>query len=380
MASIRKLPSGKYQGQFRPVAGGKQITRTSSRRATVQLWLDEQIAGQVTGTFTHPKDGKTTFASFYETWSQRQVWETGTRRAVDLAVLSAPFRDVALARITRAHVEEWVKAMQVQDRGADELGTIRRGLAPQTIKTRIRNARTVFRAAIADRKITSDPTAGVRLPATRRTEAAMAIPTPEDVRAILERSSDQYRGLFAVCAFAGLRLGEASALKVGDVDFLKRTISVRRQAQRGRGETEIRLPKYGSERVVAAADGLLRLLAAQVTLMGLEGDREAWLFARERGGPAAPSTVNSAWLAARRGGFTMHDLRHFYASGLIAAGCDVSTVQHALGHSSPSVTLNTYTHLWPKSDDRTRAAAQGLVDEVFRAADEFLTNDGRASQ
>src|SRR5699024_191996 len=39
-------------------------------------------------------------------------------------------------------------------------------------------------------------------------------------------------------------------------------------------------------------------------------------------------------------GVTLHDLRHFYASGLIAAGCDVVTVQKAMGHSSPSTTLN----------------------------------------
>ena len=36
----------------------------------------------------------------------------------------------------------------------------------------------------------------------------------------------------------------------------------------------------------------------------------------------------------------LHDLRHFYASGLFAAGCDVVTVQRALGHASASVTLN----------------------------------------
>ena len=59
--------------------------------------------------------------------------------------------------------------------------------------------------------------------------------------------------------------------------------------------------------------------------------------------------------------FTLHDLRHYYASGLIAAGCDVVTVQHALGHSSPTITLNIYSHLWPRAEDRTRSAAEGLM-------------------
>ncbi|MBV9351448.1 MAG: tyrosine-type recombinase/integrase [Mycobacterium sp.] len=58
----------------------------------------------------------------------------------------------------------------------------------------------------------------------------------------------------------------------------------------------------------------------------------------------------------------MHDLRHFYASGLIAAGCDVVTVQRALGHSSAAVTPTTYAHLWPDANDRTRKAAGPLMD------------------
>lgn len=68
--------------------------------------------------------------------------------------------------------------------------------------------------------------------------------------------------------------------------------------------------------------------------------------------------------AAGVDGLHLHSLRHFYASGLIAAGCDVVTVQRALGHSSASVTLNTYSHLWPDADDRTRKAA----DALFRSS------------
>ncbi|WP_116917261.1 tyrosine-type recombinase/integrase [Williamsia muralis] len=44
-----------------------------------------------------------------------------------------------------------------------------------------------------------------------------------------------------------------------------------------------------------------------------------------------------------------HDFRHFFASGLIAAGVDVVAVSKAMGHSSAAFTLNTYAHLWPKS-------------------------------
>ena len=52
-----------------------------------------------------------------------------------------------------------------------------------------------------------------------------------------------------------------------------------------------------------------------------------------------------------------------------AAGCDVVTVQRALGHRSATVTLATYAHLWPTAEDRTRQAAAAMVGEVLRLAD-----------
>ena len=65
--------------------------------------------------------------------------------------------------------------------------------------------------------------------------------------------------------------------------------------------------------------------------------------------------VKAAGLPA---GTTSHDLRHHYASLLIAAGCSVKSVQERLGHASAVETLQTYAHLWPDDEDRTRAAVE----------------------
>ena len=56
-----------------------------------------------------------------------------------------------------------------------------------------------------------------------------------------------------------------------------------------------------------------------------------------------------------------HELRHYCASLLIRHGESVRTVQDRLGHKNAEETLNTYAHLWPDSDDRTREA----VDAAF---------------
>ncbi|MEO7058886.1 MAG: tyrosine-type recombinase/integrase [Lapillicoccus sp.] len=64
-------------------------------------------------------------------------------------------------------------------------------------------------------------------------------------------------------------------------------------------------------------------------------------------------------------GVRLHDLRHFFASGLIASGCDVVAVQRSLGHAKSTTTLTTYAHLWPTADDRVRDASARLVAEVL---------------
>ena len=80
-------------------------------------------------------------------------------------------------------------------------------LAPTTVRTRFNYVKIVVRAAVADRHLAEDVTRGVRLPATRKREHAMVIPTPGEVRQVLEVADEHYAPLFALCAFAGLRLG-----------------------------------------------------------------------------------------------------------------------------------------------------------------------------
>ena len=56
-----------------------------------------------------------------------------------------------------------------------------------------------------------------------------------------------------------------------------------------------------------------------------------------------------------------NDLRHYYASLLISSGLDVKVVQARLRHASAKTTLDTYGHLWPDSDETTRAAISGVM-------------------
>ncbi|VXB94252.1 hypothetical protein PLANTIT3_60676 [Plantibacter sp. T3] len=73
---------------------------------------------------------------------------------------------------------------------------------------------------------------------------------------------------------------------------------------------------------------------------------------------------------AGHAGIRLHDLRRFYASGLIAAGRDIVTAQRTLRHSSATSKLNRYSPLWPTAQDRTRLAAASIMrPAVLRFAD-----------
>ncbi|MEU6698049.1 site-specific integrase [Pseudonocardia sp. NPDC046786] len=374
MASVRKLPDGRWQAQYRPFPGGKQITRTTRKKSDAQRWLDEQTTSLVSGNYVDPHAGRVTFGAYFERWSARQIWVPGTARAMTLAARSVPFWDVPLQRLLRSHIELWIKEMQTANRGPDRAA----GLAPGTIRTRVNNVRAVLRGAVKDRVLATDPSEGVKLPRARRTDVAMELPTSDDVRVLLEMADRRFVCFIALCAFAGLRLGEAAAVQVGDFDLAARRLVVRRQVQRANNQAvEIRAPKYGSERTVHLADGLVDIV--RVHLAGLSGrGSERWLFRGENGNPPHQNTVGYWWRKTRRDAghqtIRLHDLRHFFASGLIAAGCDVVTVQRALGHSSATVTLSTYAHLWPTAEDRTRAAADSMLTAVLGATDEPVTN------
>lgn len=366
-----------WRGAYRDESG-KQHTKSFKRQIDAKRWVSTEEAKVVRGDWVNPAAGKVTFAAFYADWAPRQVWLSSTRENADLAVTGVTFGDMPLRSIRRSHVEAWVKQMST-------------ALAPTTIDTRFTVVRGVFRAAVADRLIPSDPSIGVALPRKRKAEAAMRIPTNKDVAKLLgaaepvrrPKSRPGFTAFVALCAFAGLRRGEALGVQVGDIDFLARTLRVTRQLQRAKAAdvaagknlvkavagitVMVRPPKYESERTIYLPDEVIAILAEHIRVHTPDGDPSRWLF-DDDSRPWHDNLVDYRWRSTRTDAgmsFKLHELRHYFASGLIAAGCDVVTVQRAMGHASAATTLSTYAHLWPSAEDKTRAAASGMAAAVL---------------
>jgi integrase len=207
--------------------------------------------------------------------------------------------------------------------------------------------------------------------------AELGILTAAQIKTVLDALRG--RSLFIIVSAAlatGMRRGELLALRWKDVD-LTRNDRGRLQVEQSLEQTKKGLrfkalkTKYG-RRSIALPDYLVAELRAHWKsqqearlAIGLgKAPDDSLVFATEAGEPRSPNGLTKEWSDAARDlklKVTFHGLRHTHASQLIAASMDVLTISRRLGHSSPTITLSVYGHLFTNSDDR---AAQ-IMEAAF---------------
>ncbi len=352
MASIAKQPNGRYQARYRD-ASGREHSRRFDRKAMARRWLDETTAAIVSGQYVDPAAGKTTVRQYAGQWQAAQVWRPKTAKRVetDLRVHILPvLGDRAVSSVRPSDVQALVKGLSTT-------------LAPASVKVTYSTVRSMFKAAVDDRVIASSPCVRVKLPTG--TTKTLTIPAVETVHEISRQLPARWRAVVYVAAGLGLRPGEVFGLEVRDVDFLRRTVRVERQLD-DRGKL-VPLKTEASYRTIPLPD----VVAAALSHHLEHHRREGLVFVGPNGEPVKRNTFSATWRRAA-GGLRLHDLRHVYASALIQAGESVKTVQRRLGHSSAALTLDVYSHLWPESDERSRAAIDaylGIPADTVRTAE-----------
>ena len=152
-----------------------------------------------------------------------------------------------------------------------------------------------------------------------------------------------------------------------DVDFMRGIVSPVQQYPADPLKTEM------SRTPVPIPTNLALTLSAHVAEFSTD-----WVMCDPWGKQMGPWQLQREFRRARGAvvglpeGFRFHDLRHYYASLLIASGVDVKVVQTRLRHASAKTTLDTYGHLWPDSDDSTRAAINRVIAARVSAAADYL--------
>lgn len=342
----RKDRGNRWRATYRDEAG-RQHARLFDRKVDAQGWLDQVTTAVVTGTYVDPKAGKVTFETYAKGWQASHVGAASTATGIDVALrlhIIPRLGTLPMGSVRRSHVQALVKDMSATHK-------------PGTVGLVYGIAAQIFTSAVDDRVIGQSPCRKILLPRAESTEVVP--PTVEEVALIRDTIPERYRAAVTFLAGSGLRVGELLGLRVADVDFLRRTVRVERQRdQRGR----ICPPKTASStRTVPLGQVVVDALAAHLATFPSDG----WLFT-EKGGinPTTWRRWRTEWEKVQRTtklDVSTHDLRHFFASALIAGGASVKQVQAVLGHANATTTLETYSHLWPGDDDRTRT----IVDETL---------------
>lgn len=144
----------------------------------------------------------------------------------------------------------------------------------------------------------------------------------------------------ALAAYAGLRRGEILGLERRDVDLVRGQLTIQRQRLRVAGKLITSTPK--------SAAGI-RTVPISAELVPIIQRRARHLTPNGLIVPIAPETLNHHWRRAQQEAgieapYRLHDLRHTYATQLVAAGCNIKTLQYLMGHSTYQLTADTYTH------------------------------------
>lgn len=176
-----------------------------------------------------------------------------------------------------------------------------------------------------------------------------------------------HRDYLAALVYTGMRAGEASALRVGDVDLAHGVIHVRRSfSPAGGGRVREQSPKSHKERTVPLPSALRSIIVRRVAGLG----RNDLVFTGPNGGRLNTSNVRRAvdWDDLRnrldRPDLRIHDLRHTLATLLFDAGAAANDVQAILGHSSMQVTERSSR---ARSDAAVRA--NGALDRLMGASE-----------
>jgi integrase len=271
---------------------------------------------------------------------------------------------VPIGDVLFTDIQAWVSELSLQ-----------RG--PSIVRTSFSVLARILDDAVVDRRLASNPArCGVKLPP--RAPQQHIYLTADQLHRLADESGP-YRGLVLLLGVGGTRWGEAAAIRVKDVDFLRRRVHLERNAVMVSTEVIVGTLKTHRTthrvRTVALPQSVIDALAVTAEGKG----RDELLWPTRFGTPMGPPAPNTSWLAyaVRRcqaadpefPRVTAHALRHTAASLAIHAGANVKVVQRMLGHASAAMTLDVYADLFESDQDAVADRLENVLKMCSPAAD-----------
>lgn len=341
MATIERYETKKgalYAVRFRTPDNKQTMKRGFATMRDARDFANAVEVKKLRGEYIAPVAGKVTIGQLGPAWLNRQ---RGHLKPSSYRVRESRWRvyvkprweNTRIADIKYSDVQAWVSDLATQ-RSASTAIAIYSVLAK------------ILDDCVRDRTLIANPARGVKLPKRPPSRNTYLSESQLDM---LADESGAYRSLVLLLGTCGLRWGEAAALKVNDIDFLRRRINLHANVTQGIDGKVVGTLKSNQNRAVVLPTFVADALA--VTCEGKARDDLMW--------PSATGGYMSSggsWLqtAVRRcqkidstfPRITAHDLRHTAASLAISAGANPKVVQRMLGHASAAMTLDVYAELF----------------------------------
>lgn len=273
--------------------------------------------------------------------------------------LTPELRCRQLPLITATEIQAWVNSLSS------------RGLAPRTVQMAHGSVRACLNRAARVGKIPRNVATLVELP--RKTHTERLYLGPQQATQLIDACSrEEWGAFFIILIMTGIRPGEALGLQWSDLDG--NVLRVRRAlVQVARQKPILCMTKTGRSRVIPLGEVAAKALkdhrrcqaARRLALGETYQDREL-IFPNELGGFANSHNVVTRHfkpLVKRLGlpPIRLYDLRHSHATLLLAAGEHPKVVQERLGHSSITLTLDTYSHVVPAMQENATQRLDNLL-------------------
>ncbi|MHB1507971.1 MAG: tyrosine-type recombinase/integrase [Acidimicrobiales bacterium] len=377
---VRKLPSGRYQaGYLAPDGSVIYAEQTFPTKAMADRFLVLTESALVGGTWTSPERQRETVGEWAKRWMagghawkpKTKAWHTWLLRCHVLP----RWGDTAIGDVRREDVRTW----------ATELGAS--GLSAMTVRHIVGVLGRVFVLAVDSEAIPVNPCVALRLPSPRRqhemrfltvkqVEAlATAISHPE-IRLAGHGAGPHWRTdrsdlalAIRLAAYCGPRAGELWALRRGRVDLAIGRLFIQESLSDAGGRLSFGSTKTDRARAVPIPPSLVPDLRHHLA-SEVGPDAEALVFSAADGRPVSHANFYRRHFkpAVRSAGvppdLRFHDLRHTYIALLIAQGAHPRSVMERAGHSSITVTMGTYGHLFPGLEaDLTDKLDQAISSE-----------------
>lgn len=360
---------------------GRQRTESFDRKNDAFALADSINTAFLGGVLKPKENTQHTFDEAADGWLASKVdvkASTLNRAKRELkSYLEPRWGGTLLSTIDTTAVQTWVGELAAGT--ARTTSSSHKPLAPSSIRAIVKvDMGGIIDWAVEQEWMDSNPVRRVRLPKKTREVEDMVFLTIPQVMSLAEKAAqcqtkprlpldvdeNPNSALILFLAFTGVRIGEATALRVGDVDLEARRVRVARTWTEGLdGRRTLGSPKNGRARNIAFP----RLLDKAMKSM-VEGKADSdWLFTTARGENVdVRNWRNRVWRFAVResglGNLNIHALRHTFASIAVASGADVKTLQRQLGHSSASITLDVYAALFPDRLDEIGDAISSAAE------------------